>query len=49
VLTTPSMTQGAHGQHGEMPFAADDPGYAARIHRYKNGCDAFLNVMRDTW
>jgi len=48
-LTRPEMTLGAHGFHGEMPLAADDPQYAARIHRYKNGCDAFINSMRGNW
>ena len=48
-LTRPEMTLGTHGYHAEMPLAADDPQYAARSHRYINGCDAFLNVMRDTW
>jgi hypothetical protein len=48
-LTRPEMTLGAHGFHGEMPLAADDPQYAARIHRYKNGRDAFINVMRDNY
>ena len=45
-LTRPPMTLGIHGYHGEMPKASDDPGYAARIHNYKNACDQFINIMR---
>jgi hypothetical protein len=26
-LTTPAMTRGGHGYHGEMPLAADDQEY----------------------
>jgi hypothetical protein len=45
-LIKPPMTHRTHGQGGEMPKAADDPQYAARIHNYKNACDQFINVMR---
>jgi hypothetical protein len=40
------MTFVGHGYHGEMPAAANDPGYAARIHNLKMACDAFCNAMR---
>jgi hypothetical protein len=48
-LTKPPMTKGAHGFHGELPAAADDPGYAANIHRLKVACDNFINAMRGNW
>jgi hypothetical protein len=48
-LVKPPMTRRTHGLSGEMPKAADDPQYAAQIHRYKNACDAFCNVMRGVY
>ena len=45
-LIKPPMTHRTHGQGGEMPKAADDPQYAARIHNYKNAGDQFINIMR---
>ena len=45
-LTTPAMTMKIHGQGGEMPAAAQDPQYAANIHRLKVACENFVNAMR---
>jgi hypothetical protein len=33
----------------DMPIAAQDPQYAAHIHKLKNACDAFVNVMRNNY
>jgi hypothetical protein len=45
-LINPPMTMRVHGYGGEMPAAANDPGYAARIHNLRMACDSFINVMR---
>ena len=36
----------AWGSSLTMLQASQDPGYAARIHNYKNACDQFINIMR---
>ena len=48
-LIKPPRVTRAHGQSVEMPAAASDPGYAARIHQLREACNAFIDSMRGVY